>query len=186
MSPTSLCLVKDPKTLQKMFERACADSLKTWSALFKFTLLHSGHWAAWMLSSGEVEKKQSQRPQLHNHIDLLCAFFPGGEIVKSQHFSMGEIKVEIKNKIISVVFLSIQMYSDSKDEKLVHFKQENTTIRRFFKRCEISSVLLFLDFRVGAIAISNLERRAVVSQASQCQTVSTRWQYVRGFLFPFY
>lgn len=35
---------------------------------------------------------------------------------------MGEIKVEIKNKIISVVFLSIQMYSDSKDEKLVQFK----------------------------------------------------------------
>lgn len=42
--------------------------------------------------------------------------------MKSQHFSMSEIKVKIEKKIISVVFLSVQMYSDSKDETLVQSK----------------------------------------------------------------
>lgn len=80
-----------------------------------------GNCTSWMPSSGEVEEKQSYRPQLHNHIDLSYTFFPGGEIVKSQHFYVSEIKVEIK-KTISVVFLSVRMYSDSKDEKLIQSK----------------------------------------------------------------
>lgn len=38
--------------------------------------------------------------------------------MKSQHFFVSEIKVEIKKKkSLSFVFLSAQTYSDSKDEK---------------------------------------------------------------------
>lgn len=52
-------------------------------------------------------------------IDLLCALFPGGEIVKSKHFSYDLNSVEIKKNVRLVVFLSLQMYSDGKDEKLM-------------------------------------------------------------------
>ena len=40
----------------------------------------------------EVEEKPSERPHLHNPVDLLCTVSLEGEIVKFPHFSMSEIK----------------------------------------------------------------------------------------------
>ena len=79
---------------------------------FAITLL--GTTLFWMSCLRKVAQSQD-----HSYtIDLLYAVLPGGEIVKSQHFFLWvKLQLKLRKKIKSVVFMSLQMYSDRKDEK---------------------------------------------------------------------